>query len=73
MSPKEALAGRNLGQDFSGKEGWSMYHGNPVLGFSAHPDHARTHGRDPEVCFASGWADGRVVGAIASLDHLKPY
>ena len=37
MSPKATLAGRNLGQDFSGKDGWSMYHGNPVPGFPAHP------------------------------------
>ena len=37
MSPKAPLAGRNLGQDFSGQDGWSMYHGNPVPGFSAHP------------------------------------
>ncbi len=37
MSPKATLSGRNLGQDFSRKDGWSMYHGNPVPGFPAHP------------------------------------
>ncbi len=37
MSPNATLAGRNLGQDFSRKDGWSMYHGNPVPGFPAHP------------------------------------
>jgi len=37
ISPKATLAGRNLGQDFSGKDGWIMYHGNPVPGFAAHP------------------------------------
>lgn len=33
----ERLAGRNLGADFSGKDGWSMYHGQVVPGFPRHP------------------------------------
>ena len=37
MSPKAALSGRNIGQDFSRKDGWSMYHGSTVPGFPAHP------------------------------------
>jgi quercetin 2,3-dioxygenase len=37
LGPDAALAGRNLGQDFSGKDGWSMYHGEVVAGFPAHP------------------------------------
>ncbi len=37
LGPKEGLAGRQLGQDFSNKEGWSMYHGKRVPGFPAHP------------------------------------
>ena len=37
MSPKASLAGRNIGQDFSRKDGWSMYHGSSVPGFPAHP------------------------------------
>ena len=37
MSPKASLAGRNMGQDFSRKDGWSMYHGSSVPGFPAHP------------------------------------
>lgn len=37
MSPKASLAGRNMGQDFSRKDGWSMYHGHSVPGFPAHP------------------------------------
>ena len=37
MSPKAPLSGRNIGQDFSRKDGWSMYHGSSVPGFPAHP------------------------------------
>ena len=37
MGPDASLAGRDLGQDFSRKEGWSMYHGQQVPGFPGHP------------------------------------
>ncbi len=37
MGPAASLAGRNLGSDFSRKDGWSMYHGEVVPGFPAHP------------------------------------
>jgi redox-sensitive bicupin YhaK (pirin superfamily) len=37
MGPANSLAGRNIGQDFGGKDGWSMYHGQTVPGFPYHP------------------------------------
>src|SRR5437899_12238389 len=37
MGPAASLAGRNLGQDFEGKDGWRMYHGSVVPGFPQHP------------------------------------
>jgi redox-sensitive bicupin YhaK (pirin superfamily) len=37
MGPAVPLAGRDIGQDFSRKDGWSMYHGESVPGFPAHP------------------------------------
>ena len=37
LGPNATLAGRNLGQDFAGKDGWSMYHGHTVPGFPSHP------------------------------------
>ncbi|RZL96753.1 MAG: pirin family protein [Variovorax sp.] len=38
MAVDEAmLAGRQIGSDFSRKDGFSMYHGNPVPGFPGHP------------------------------------
>src|SRR4051812_42321217 len=33
MGPEAPLAGRQIGQDFSRKDGWSMYHGDTVPGF----------------------------------------
>ena len=37
MGPAASLAGRDLGQDFAGKDGWRMYHGESVPGFPQHP------------------------------------
>jgi len=37
MGPKASLAGRNIGQDFTIKDGWRMYHGDAVPGFPQHP------------------------------------
>lgn len=37
MRPSTGVAGRRLGRDFSGQDGWSMYHGETVPGFPQHP------------------------------------
>lgn len=37
MGPNASLEGRNIGHDFTLKDGWRMYHGSKVPGFPAHP------------------------------------
>lgn len=37
MGPAASLAGRHLGRDFEGRDGWRMYHGQEVPGFPRHP------------------------------------
>lgn len=37
MAPSAGLDGRPLGSDFSGRNGFSMYHGRTVPGFPQHP------------------------------------
>ena len=37
MGPAASLAGRDIGSDFEGIDGWRMYHGTSVPGFPQHP------------------------------------
>src|SRR6266481_2679709 len=37
MGPDASLAGRDLGMDMTGRDGWRMYHGTTVPGFPQHP------------------------------------
>ena len=37
MGPAASLSGRNLGNDFTIKDGWRMYHGQTIPGFPSHP------------------------------------
>ncbi|WP_430967075.1 pirin family protein [Spongiimicrobium sp. 2-473A-2-J] len=37
MEPATSLEGRNLGNDFTIKDGWRMYHGLTIPGFPSHP------------------------------------
>jgi redox-sensitive bicupin YhaK (pirin superfamily) len=37
LGPAASLAGREIGADFAGIDGWRMYHGTSVPGFPQHP------------------------------------
>ncbi len=37
LGPRASLAGRELGMDFTPRDGWRMYHGRRVPGFPRHP------------------------------------
>jgi redox-sensitive bicupin YhaK (pirin superfamily) len=37
LGPAASLSGHDIGQDFEGRDGWRMYHGDTVPGFPQHP------------------------------------
>lgn len=66
MAPAASLEGRNLGMDFSRKDGWSMYHGRTVPGFPKHPH----RGFETVTIARRGWIDhSDSLGATARFGH----
>lgn len=53
LGPKSSLAGRAIGQDFAGVDGWNMYHGSSVPGFPQHPH----RGFETVTYVRRGWCD----------------
>src|SRR5690606_6513671 len=53
LGPQADLKGRQLGQDFTLKDGWRMYHGQRVPGFPGHP-HC---GFETITVVTEGWVD----------------
>ncbi|WNG24660.1 pirin family protein [Cystobacter fuscus] len=66
LGPEASLDGRNLGQDFEGKDGWRMYHGEQVPGFPGHPH----RGFETVTLVRNGLIDhSDSLGATARFGH----
>lgn len=66
MGPAASLAGRDIGQDFAGIDGWRMYHGDVVPGFPRHPH----RGFETVTLARSGYIDhSDSLGATARFGH----
>ena len=66
MGPAASLAGRRIGEDFEGKDGWRMYHGDVVPGFPQHPH----RGFETVTVARRGFIDhSDSLGATARFGH----
>src|SRR4051794_15568745 len=66
MGPAVSLSGRELGQDFGRKDGFSMYHGRVVPGFPQHPH----RGFETVTIVRKGYIDhSDSLGATARFGH----